>query len=118
MTLKVWRFVTLLLAALALGLTSAHVLEFPQKMGYDAALYTAVNTTRYRHFATVGAFYAIGTLIASVVLAILVRRRPLAFRWTVAGTGLFSLWLASWLVLVAPVNNRVAVALRAAPDTV
>jgi hypothetical protein len=35
MLLRVWRFITLLLAALALTMESAHVLELPQKMRYD-----------------------------------------------------------------------------------
>jgi hypothetical protein len=118
MALKIWRFVTLLLAALALGLTSAHVLQLPQKMDYDAPLYAAVNTTLFRYYASVGAFYSIGALAASVVLAVLVRRRPRAFRWTLAGAVFFLLWLASWLALVAPVNHRIAAALRSAPQTV
>jgi hypothetical protein len=57
MFLRAWRFLALVLAALALTMTSAHVLELPQKMRYDAELYAAVNTTLYRHFATVGAVY-------------------------------------------------------------
>jgi hypothetical protein len=32
-------------AALALTMESAHVLELPQKLQYDAALYAAVSTT-------------------------------------------------------------------------
>ena len=32
--LRAWRFLTLVLAALALTMTSAHVLELPQKMAY------------------------------------------------------------------------------------
>ena len=36
--LRAWRFLTLVLAALALTMTSAHVLELPQKMRYDAEL--------------------------------------------------------------------------------
>jgi hypothetical protein len=47
------RFVTLLLTALALTMTSAHVLE----MHYEAELYSAVNTTLYRYFAVVGGVY-------------------------------------------------------------
>ena len=44
-------------AALSLTMTSAHVLELPQKMQYDAHMYAAVNTTLYRYFAIVGGFY-------------------------------------------------------------
>jgi hypothetical protein len=45
MGIRAWRFITLLLAALALTMESAHVLELPQKMQYDTQMYSAVNTT-------------------------------------------------------------------------
>jgi hypothetical protein len=41
------RFIVLMLAALTLTMEAAHVLELPRKMGYDAELYSAVNTTMY-----------------------------------------------------------------------
>ena len=42
MSLRLWRFLTLLLAALSVTMESAHVLELPQKMQYDAQMYSAV----------------------------------------------------------------------------
>jgi hypothetical protein len=55
MFLRIWRFATILLAVLSLTMESAHVLEPPQKMQYDARLYSPVNTTLYRYFTIVGA---------------------------------------------------------------
>jgi hypothetical protein len=118
MLLRAWRFLAILLAALALTMTSAHVLELPQKMGYDAALYAAVNTTLYRHCATVGAVYTIGSIVAAAVLVFLARGRRPAFGWTLAGASLLLLAFISWLALVAPVNREVADALRSAPESV
>ena len=43
--LNICRFVTLLLAALALTMESAHVLELPQKLAYDPQ--SAVSPWRY-----------------------------------------------------------------------
>jgi len=88
MPVRLWSFVTLMLAALSLTMESAHVLELPQKMQYDAQLYTAVNGSLYRHFAIVGAFYQLGSIVAAAVLAWLVRKRGPAFRWTLA-----ALWM-------------------------
>jgi hypothetical protein len=116
--LKTWRFITIILAALALTMTSAHVLELPQKMQYDAQLYSAVNTTMYRYFAIVGGCYSIGSIIAASVLVFLVRKYRPAFWWTLAGAILLVLWFTSWLILVAPVNNEVAAALQSAPESV
>jgi hypothetical protein len=118
MLLRAWRFATLLLTALALTLTSAHVLELPQKMAYGATLYAAVNTTLYRHFATVGAVYTMGSIVAALVLIYLVRRRRAALVWTAVGAICLLLAFGSWLVLVVPVNREIAEALRTAPDSV
>jgi hypothetical protein len=115
--LRIWRFLTIIVAALALTMTSAHVLELPQKMQYDAQLYSAVNTTMYRYFATVGGIYSMGSIIAAGVLAFLVRKSRSVFRWTLAGALLLVLWFISWLTLVAPVNNQIAAALQSSPET-
>lgn len=109
MFLKVWRFVTLTLAALTLTMTSAHVLELPQKMQYDAQMCSAVNTTLYRYFAIVGGFYTVSSIMAAAVLAFLVCGRGPTFRWTLAGTLCLLLAFGTWLALVAPVNSSVLV---------
>jgi hypothetical protein len=118
MLLRAWRFVTLLLAALALSLTSAHVLEMPQKLAYPPELYAAVNTTLYRYFAIVGGVYSIGAILAAGGLVLVLRGRPQARRWAAAGTLFLLLWLASWLAIVVPVNAEVATALADAPERV
>jgi hypothetical protein len=58
-----------------------------------------------------------GAILASAVLAVAVRKRRRAFRWTVAGAALLGLWFVSWLALVAPVNAQIASALETAPAT-
>ncbi|HEY7141989.1 MAG TPA: hypothetical protein VIE44_17980 [Methylomirabilota bacterium] len=117
MLLKVWRFLTLLLAALALTMTSAHVLELPVKMRYDTQFYTAVNGSLYRYFALVGAVYTLGSIITALVLVFLVRSRRPAFRWTLAGATCLLLAFGSWLVLVLPVNLEIAEVLRRVPGS-
>ena len=113
-----WRFSTLLLAALALTMESAHVLELPQKMGYEAQLYSAVNTSLYRYFAIVGGAYQVSSIVAAVVLVFLVRQRRAAFRWTLAGALCLLLAFGIWLAVVAPVNSEVAGAWRSTPESV
>lgn len=118
MGLPLWRFIALMLAALSLTMESAHVLELPQKMQYDAQMYTAVNGTLYRYFAIVGGTYQLDSIIAAAILAWLVRKRQLSYRWTLAGALLPALAFAIWLSVVAPVNGAVSDALRSAPDSV
>ncbi len=104
MFLRIWRGITLMLTALSLTMTSAHVLELPQKMKYDAQMYAAVNTTLYRYFAIVGGFYTITSILAAAMLAFLVRKRKSAFRWTLAAAVCTSAGLGAWFLLVAPMN--------------
>jgi hypothetical protein len=118
MLLRAWRFITLLLAALALTMESAHVLELPQKMQYDAQMYSAINTTLYRYFAIVGGVYQVGSIVAAAVLAFLVRKHQPSFGWTLAGALCLLLAFSIWLAVVAPVNGEVAEALRSAPESV
>jgi hypothetical protein len=113
-----WRCLTIVLGALALTMTSAHVLELPQKMRYSAEMYAAVNTTLYRYFAIVGGPYQIGSIVSAGVLTVLVRERPGTFKWTLAGAVLLALAFVSWLILVLPVNREVAAALEAAPESI
>ena len=68
--IRAWRFLTLLLAALGLGLGLAHVLELSPKMAYDAELYMAVTSTLYRLYGLVGGPIQVGALLAAIVLTI------------------------------------------------
>lgn len=115
MSVKLWQLITLVVAALALTMESAHVLELPQKLKYDATMYTAVNGTLYRYFAIVGGAYQIGSIIAAGVLLYLVRGQQTPFRWTLAGFALLAAAFVGWLAVVQPVNSQAAVTLRDAP---
>jgi hypothetical protein len=54
---KALSVITLTAAALSLTMTSAHVLELPQKMRLSPADYAAINGSLYRWFAIVGGVY-------------------------------------------------------------
>lgn len=117
MFLKTWRCIIIVLAALALTMESAHVLELPQKMQYDAQIYAAVNTTLYRYFAIVGGVYQVGSIVMSAVLTFLVRKRQPSFGWTLTSACCLLLAFGIWLAAVAPVNSQVAEAFRSAPES-
>jgi hypothetical protein len=115
--LRVWRFMTLLLAALGLTLGAAHVLELPPKMQYDAEMYAAVTSTLYRLFGSVGAVIQIGAILAAVTLTFLVRGQP-GFRLTLLGTLGLVLSLVLWGALVAPVNAEWLRVMESAPESI
>lgn len=88
MFLKVWRFITLVLVALFMGLEFAHVLELPAKIQYDEALYVTIQNSLYRYFGAPGpgAWVTVGAVLAAITLTVLVRKRRAARGWALAGT--------------------------------
>lgn len=88
MFLKAWRFITLVLVALTMGMTFAHVLELPPKMQYDGPLYVTVQNTLYQLWGAPGpgAFVVVGAVFTAIVLTYLVRDRGMSFYLTLAGT--------------------------------
>ena len=118
MSVRAWRFATLLFAALSLTMESAHVLELPQKLQYDAVMYAAVNSTLYRGFAIVGGVYQVGSIILALVVTVLVRKRHPSFGWTLAGALLLAAAFLVWLTVVQPVNVQVANAIPTEPASI
>jgi hypothetical protein len=115
---KPLRVAALVLAALALTVTSAHVLELPAKMQYAPSLYAAVNGTLYRWFAIVGGIYAVAAIVAAWALAWAARSNEAAFRWAFVGAMLPTLAFIAWLALVMPVDTAVSLAAEEAPERV
>lgn len=68
--------------------------------------------------ALVGGSYQIGAIAAAGLLVFLTRKHRPAFGWTLTGALFLLLSFASWLLIVAPVNNEIADALEGAPETV
>jgi hypothetical protein len=110
MFLRTWRFITLILAALDMGMAFCHALELPAKMNYPPSLYVAVQHTLYQAFGTIpGASVEIGAILSAVVLVFLVRKRRPAFQLTLAGALLLSVaFFVVWIMFVAPVNAEIA----------
>lgn len=79
------RLAALTLSALTLGLSFAHVLEMPAKLAYAPAVYVALQNSLYVSFGPprVGTFVEPGAILATGLLAYLVRRRRPAFWLTV-----------------------------------
>jgi MFS family permease len=108
MALHIWRFITLLLAALTMGMTFAHVLEIAPKLRWDANLYLAVQTNLYWMFGRVGALIQLGAIGAACILAFLVRQRGPTFWYSLLGAIALVLSLVVWFFVVAPANAQTA----------
>lgn len=108
MPFKTWRFITLILVALYMGLEFSHTLELLPKMQYDASLYLTIQNTLYSYFGMPGpgAFITLGAFLSAVVLVFLVRKRRPAFQWTLAGAIFLALaFPVIYFSLIEPVNQ-------------
>lgn len=103
---RIWRFLTLMFTALDMAMAFCHLLQLPPRMRYDGALWRRTQSM-YQFFGPpVGATLEGGALLSTIILSFLVRRRPLASRWTLAGTLFFAASQALWWIWVAPVNAK------------
>jgi hypothetical protein len=108
MLIHSWHYITILLVALLQGLAFAHVLERPAKMHYDAALYLTLQKTLYGQWGppNIGAFIEPAAILATIVLAWLLRPSSRPFWLSLGAAG--ALLLAFPVVFfwfVAPANE-------------
>src|SRR5215831_4691979 len=106
MLIKIWRFITLVLTALLMGMTFCHVLEMPAKMRYPASFYLTIHRSLYAAFGppNVGPFIEVGAIVAAVVLVFLVRKERPAFWLALAGAICLIVGLVVFLAFVEPAN--------------
>lgn len=98
--------VAVVAAALTMGLTFAHTLELPQKLGYDAAMWTRIQQSLYLYFGVVGGAVEVAAVIAAVVFAVGARGRP-GGRLATVGAACFVAALAWWFVVVNTANAEI-----------
>jgi len=118
MLIRSWRFVTILLVSLLLGLAFAHVLEWPAKMRYDAALYITLQKTLYVAWGppNVGGILEPAAILVTISLAFILRKRKRAFSYTLgAGIALLLAFPVVFFWFVAPANE---VFLAAPPSSI
>ena len=101
------RTLTLLLSALTLGLTFAHLLEMPKKLGWDAELWVRVQQSLYGYFGIVGGAVEVGAVVTAVVLAMLCARQGLPSAGARPAAALFVLGLAEWALVVRAANAQI-----------
>lgn len=108
MFLKIIRFISLICAALVLGLTLAHDLEIPGKHLLSGAEWLAMQNTFYGGFALVGGVAEVLGLISTGLLAYLLRRKRSAFILTLIAALCFAGMLALFAFGNNPINLQVA----------
>lgn len=107
----VWSFFAILVMALSLGPSFAHLLEAPPRLtAWPPELWreATVFHGQFAYFAIVGAPLDVGAIVLGAIMTFVARRRRPAFRLAMAGTILFALSLATWVSMVAPMNAILA----------
>lgn len=108
MFLRIWRFITIILAALTMGTAFAHTLELPAKINYNASLYTTISQSLYWGFGHIGGpIEGMTVFLAAPLLLFLVRKQRPAFWWTLAGTVCFALAFIVFLAFTEPMNREI-----------
>jgi Domain of unknown function (DUF1772) len=84
MLLRTWRFTTIVLSALVMGMALCHALELPAKMQYSASQYITIQNSLYAAFGppNIGAFIEVTALLSIIGLTFLVRKRRPALQLT------------------------------------
>lgn len=108
MVLKCLRFVSLVCAALAMGVTVAHDLEIPGKDLLSGAAWLTVQNTFYGGFALVGGVTEVLGLISAGILAWFLRRQRSAFLLTLLAALCFAGMLAVFAFGNQPINLQIA----------
>jgi hypothetical protein len=109
MSLRLSRFISILLASLLMATALGHMLEMPMKMKASGELWLTYQHTLYAWFAMIGGPIEILTIVFTAVLAYRTRH-SLTFRATLSAAIIFmGAFFAIWLGLINPVNARTAV---------
>ena len=95
----------LLLAAVTMGLSLAHALEFPGKLRLDEPTYRTVQAIYYPGFTIGGLVGEFGGMVALVALLILTPTNAERFWWIAAALGLLVVGHAVYWVVTHPVNR-------------
>ena len=107
--------IAVVLTALTMGMAFAHTLELPQKMGYDAVMWTSVMHGLYLYFAIIGGPVEVAAVIAALVFAVRYRGRP-GRRLAAVGAACFVIALAWWFAVINTANSVIGKwALNAVP---
>ena len=104
--IKAFHILTLLLVAVAMGLSLAHALEFPGKLRLSKEQYVAVQAIYYPGFTLGGLIGEFGGIVALAVLLFLAwNGSAVAFWWAVAAFALMLSGNVVYWLFTHPVNG-------------
>jgi hypothetical protein len=96
---------SLVFAALAMGMHLAHALELAPKLQWGPELYFPVQTSLYRWFGIIGPILEVLALISVASLAWVSRQDRARFRYVAVSLTMLVLGLIVWISVVAPAHR-------------
>jgi hypothetical protein len=104
--MRTLRFLTLMLAALSMGMAFSHLLEMPAKLAYQGPVWLMLQQTLYGNFRILGLLLETGAVACALALTLFVRGP--AFGYTVFAAICLVAAHAAWWAGAAPVNAAMA----------
>jgi hypothetical protein len=104
----IWSFLALLVMALSLGPSFAHLLEAAPRLTVwspDLWRETTVFNAQFMYFAIIGGPLDVLAILLGVIVTFLVRHERPAFWLALAATIAYAASLATWTAVVVPMNS-------------
>jgi hypothetical protein len=111
MSLFFWRLAALLIAALSLAPSYAHMLEAPPRLTrWSPELWreATVFGGQFQYFAAIGGPIDVAAILVTAVAAYLVRHQRPVFWFALAGAVLYAVSMVCFLAIVQPANAELA----------
>jgi hypothetical protein len=105
MALKIVRFASLFLTALAAGVALSHALEMPRQLGLNGDTWIRVQQGLSQGFSTFRALVESGAIVSTAALLVLVRDQRPAAGLTAIALGLLAAELVVWFAVVGPISS-------------
>jgi hypothetical protein len=103
--LHVLQVITVILVALAMALSVAHVAEFPGKRRLDRQTYLAVQEIYYPGFTIGGGICEVGGLVVLLILVLVTPGRSYSFWWSLAALVSLAIFHGIYWTVIHKINR-------------
>lgn len=108
--LRTWRFLTMMLTALSMGVALCHLLQMPAQLVMQPAQWLAILQTQdIPAFAAFGIWFEVGAVSAAIILTLSLRNRYPTYGWTLLATLCLIATHASFWMWIDAINREFGV---------
>lgn len=108
MILHLLQFVSLLLVALGMGLSSSHALQWTPKAKLPGNIFLIIQKNLYLNYGPASAILEIVSSVSCLAILALLPQGTIAFLFTLIGFIFLSLMFIVWAAFIQPINRQVS----------